>query len=132
MQPFQARLARKRTSFPRTRLAPPNPVVSPRICCNMCPHGDSQAREQDRTEGQASVVLYPELSPAQHLSLSLAFFQEDCPLRPVTQGRGWHADWMMSLRRGRVTENVIVAFSLLCPCAAKVSQKGMVSLTAET
>ena len=101
MQPFQARLcslAHKRTSLPRARLAPSNPVVPPRIR----PHGDSQAREQDHTahfEGQLAVLQGPELQ-VQRLSLSLAFGQEDCPLRPVTQRHGSHAlrDSMMRLR----------------------------------
>ena len=45
-------------------------------------HGDGQAREQGRLEGQARVVQ------AQLLGLD-AFGQEDCPLLPVTQ-RGSH------------------------------------------
>ena len=75
--PIQARLAHKRTSSPSTRLAPSNPAVSPLIR-----HGDGQAREQGRLEGQARVVQ------AQLLGLD-AFGQEDCPLLPVTQ-RGSH------------------------------------------
>ena len=69
--------AHKRTSSPSTRLAPSNPAVSPLIR-----HGDGQAREQGRLEGQACVVQ------AQLLGLD-AFGQEDCPLLPVTQ-RGSH------------------------------------------
>ena len=75
--PIQARLAHKRTSSPSTRLAPSNPAVSPLIR-----HGDGQAREQGRLEGQARVVQ------AQLLGLD-AFGQEDCHLLPVTQ-RGSH------------------------------------------